>query len=141
MMHEASGGLQRISALEKKYSVSKRWAANYVDGARKQLLKEAAICYPEMLRGFIPNSRINPHALAVETQLSILKSLQTEFERKGEKNNTLAYQLTALICSADSCVTTKLLDPNRDAVRTSERDRKKKAKQAKGGSLAGPTHP
>jgi hypothetical protein len=141
MMHESLRGLQRIIALAKKFNVPKMWIADYFAGAQKQLLKEAGICYPEMLRGFIPNSRIYPRAKAVETQLSILKSLLTEFKRKGKANNKLAYQLTALICSGDSCVTTKILDPNPEAVRTSERDDRKKTKQAKGWSLAGTTQP
>jgi hypothetical protein len=67
MMNDAAKGLQRITALAKKFNVPKRRITDYFAGAQKQLFKEAAICYPEMLRGFIPNSRIYPHVLAVHT--------------------------------------------------------------------------
>jgi hypothetical protein len=126
MMQETFGSLLRTRSLARKYRVPESWFADYSTGIQKQLLTEAVICYPEMLRGFIPNSRIYPRSFAVDTQMDILEKLREEFKRQGKSNNTLAYQLTSLICSSDSCITTGLLEPNPAAVRRNERDRRKK---------------
>jgi hypothetical protein len=141
MMQESFGSLLRTKSLARKYGVPKSWFADYSSGIQKQLLTEAGICYPQMLRGFIPNSRIYPRSFAVDTQMDILEKLRAEFKRQGNSNNMLAYQLTALICSSDSCVTTGLLEPNPAAVRRNERDRRKKAAKLKGRRTAGSTHP
>lgn len=125
MMQEALSSAGRATALVKKYHVPKRWIAEYICGIQRQLLNEAAICYPEMLKGFISNSRIYPRAHTVDTQMSLFNNLHIEFKRQGQSNKNLAYQLTALLCSADSCFTTGVLEPNPEAVRRNMKDRRR----------------
>jgi hypothetical protein len=126
MMLAISTHLNKISKIASGRKVPEKWFADYRAHAMKQLLAEASIIYPELLRWSKPYSRIQPHSLGVESRLHIFDAITAELARRKMSNNTLAYQLTALICSPPDCVKTHKLDPSPGLVRKNIGDRPKK---------------
>jgi hypothetical protein len=127
MMFAISTHLNKISKIANNHKVSKKWFAEHYGQTMKQLLSEASVIYPELLRSQPkPHSKIQPHSLDVESRLDIFDAITAELARRRMSNNTLTEQLTALICSAPDCVTTHKLDPSPDLVRRNIRDRRKK---------------
>jgi hypothetical protein len=61
----------------------------------------------------------------VEAQLEVLDAIRGDFAKLKLRNNKLAYQLTALICSLDSDIATHKLDPTPEKVRRNEKDRRR----------------
>jgi hypothetical protein len=123
MMLAIASHLGRISKIAREHRVPRKWFVGYYAQTLKQLLSEASVTYPELLRWFKPNSQLRPHSLDVESRLDVFDAITAEFARKKIKNNTLAYQLTALICSPENCIATHTLDPSPDLVRRNISDR------------------
>ena len=65
--------------------------------------------------------------MAVEARLDIFDAIQAEFGRRNIKNDELAYQLTALICSGNSSIAKGVLDTTPDVVRLSVTHRGKQS--------------
>ena len=125
LMFECSFHLQRIQALQVKNAVKKDWTEKYRTAILKQLLNEATICYPELLRWTRPALKIRPHSFHVDRQLELFDAIEAAFRKEKTKNHKLAMQLTTLICSTPQQILTGKLDPSPDTVRRNIRDRKK----------------
>jgi len=125
MMVAISSNLARISKIAEKHRVPRSWFQDYYDASLRQLLRETSVAYPEWMLRKKPLSKIRPRAFGVDSQIEIFDAIEKELSRRKTKNNRLAYELTALICSPQSCVRTRILEPNPETVRTSVRDRKK----------------
>jgi hypothetical protein len=123
MMLEIAGHLGRLDKLSSKYAAPESWFARYRAEILKQLLREASIVYPELRRWSETSHAIRPRSLKVEAQLDVLNAIRVQFAKKRIRNNKLAYQLTALICSPDSCIAAQKLDPTPEKVRRNVRDR------------------
>jgi hypothetical protein len=120
------GHLSQICKIAKKHSVPRSWFQNDYDESLRQLIRDTSVIYPEWLLRKDPFSRVRPHSLGLESQLEIFDAITKEFSRRKIKNNKLAYELTALICSPPASVQNKILEPNPEAVRTNVRDRRRK---------------
>jgi hypothetical protein len=129
MMLETAGHLGRLIRISNKYAVPQRWIADYRAPILKRLFHEASIVYPELRRWLKTSHAIRPHSLKVGAQLDILDAIQVQFAKKHIRNNKLAYQLTALICSPDSCIASQKLDPTPEKVRRNVKDRRNKSKK------------
>jgi hypothetical protein len=127
MMLAIAGHLARISKIAKKHQVPVDEFKDYYGEALRQLLKETAVSYPQWKLGTKPVGRIRPRSFGVDSQLAIFDEITKELAGRGTKNNKLAYELTALICSPESCIRTRILEPNPETVRTNVRDRRKKS--------------
>jgi hypothetical protein len=123
--------LTRISTLASEHGVPRKWFANYYAASLEHLLAEASVCYPELLRWYKPSSRIRRYPLGVDTQLDIFNAITAEFRMRHKPNSKLAHQLTALICSPQSCIANRELNPRPDTVRTNLRQRRRKASKGK----------
>jgi len=126
MMLAIASHLERISRIARKHRVPRKWFEDHYAQTLEQLLSEASVCYPELQRWLTPTGRLRPHSLGVELQVDIFDAIAAEFARRKIDSKTLAYQLTALICSPQSCITTRTLHPSPDLVRRNIRDRKTK---------------
>ncbi len=124
IMREISKHWDRIVTIAGKHGVPKEQFAEHKKAIQKQLLVEASVCCPELQRWFKRASRIRPHSCAVEMRLEIFDAIQAELAKRKMKNDELAYQLTALICSGRSSIRERLLDPTPDVVRLSVKNRK-----------------
>jgi hypothetical protein len=127
MMLAVARHLARISKIAKKHQVPTDWFKGHYDESLRLLLKETAVSYPEWGLGTRPVGRIRPRSLGVDSQLQIFDGITEELKRRNTRNNRLAYELTALICSPQSCVVTRILEPTPQAVRTNVRDRRKRS--------------
>jgi hypothetical protein len=127
MMLALAGHLARISRIADKHRVPKDYFKAHYEECLRQLLKETAVSYPEWKLGTKPVGRIRPRSIGVDSQLEIFDAITKELAGRGTKNNKLGYELTALICSPQSCVRTRILEPNPETVRTNVRDRRKKS--------------
>jgi hypothetical protein len=126
MMLAIASHSERVSRIARKHRVPRNWFKGYYSQSLKHLFSEASVIYPELLRWFEPSSRLRPHSLGVESRLMVFDAITAEFARRKINNNTLAHQLTALICSPQNCITTHRLDPSADLVRRNIADRKKR---------------
>jgi hypothetical protein len=127
MMLAIAGHLARISKIAAKHQVPVHEFKDYYNEALMQLLKETAVSYPQWRLWTKPVGRIRPRSFGVDSQLEIFDAITKELAVRGTKNNRLAYELTALICSPQSSVRTRILEPTPDTVRTNVRDRRKKS--------------
>ena len=127
MMFAIAAHLTRICKIAKKHQVPRDWFKAHYDESLRLLLKETAVSYPEWLLWTKPVGRIRPRSFGVDSQLQIFDAITEELKRRNTRNNKLAYELTALICSPQSCVVTRILEPNPETVRTNVRDRRKKS--------------
>lgn len=125
MMLAIAGHLTRISKIAEKHQVPTHEFKDYYNEALRQLLKETAVSYPQWRLWTKPVGRIRPRSFGVDSQLEIFDAITKELAGRGTKNNKLAYELTALICSPESCIRTRILEPNPETVRTNVRDRRK----------------
>lgn len=135
IMRELSKHWGRIVKIAGKHGVPIAQFAEYLPAIQKQLVVQASVCYPELqsspflrpafgARRFKRASRITPHSLAVENRREIFDAIQAELVKSKIRNDELAYQLTALICSGTSSIAKRLLDPTPDVVRLSVTNRK-----------------
>ena len=129
VLNATSGYLSKLRNISKKYGVREDWFKDYFVQINKELLREAAVCYPELLRWHKPNSRFSPALGTVDTQLEIFGALVAVFKKRGQDNNKLAFQLTALICSSQDSIRAGKLDPSPEAIRRNMLDRKKARKK------------
>jgi len=127
MMLAIAGNLARVSKIAEKHQVPTDEFKDYYDESLRQLLKETAVSYPEWRLRTKPVGRIRPRPFGVDSQLDIFDAITKELARRNTKNNKLAYELTALICSPQSCIRTRILEPNPETVRANVRDRRKKS--------------
>jgi hypothetical protein len=127
MMLAIAGHLSRISKIAEKHQVPKDYFKGHYEECLMQLLKETAVSYPQWRLWTKPVGRIRLRSFGVDSQLEIFDAITKELAGRGTKNNKLAYELTALICSPESCVRTRILEPNPETVRTNVRDRRKKS--------------
>jgi hypothetical protein len=129
LLYATGAHLSKLQKISQKHGVREDWFKDYFPSINKEILREAAVCYPELLRWYRPNSRFSPALEIVDTQLDIFGALVAEFKKQRQDNNRLAFQLTALICSSQDSIRTGKLDPNPEAVRRNMRDRKKTRKK------------
>ena len=126
MMLEISAHLTRILRLARQGQVPRSWFAEYYGAVQKELLREASIVYPELLRWLKPATQIRPHSLEVDLQVDLFHAIEAAFRKRNVVNHKLAYQLAALICSPSNCIKTHRLDPSPETVRRNVRDRSEK---------------
>jgi len=100
---------RNIKAVDKlcaEYHVEYKALSRYRDAAERQLKKEAFIVFTKPRK-----------ASESETVIDIYESISDLFkELKLKRNDTLASQLTALLCSPPSCIPDNALDPSPAAV-------------------------
>jgi hypothetical protein len=125
MMLAIAAHLARICKIAKKRQVPTDWFKGHYDESLRLLLKETAVSYPQWQLSTKPVGRIRPRSFGVDSQLQIFDAITEELKRRNTRNNKLAYELTALICSPQSSVRTRILEPNPETVRTNVRDRRK----------------
>ena len=82
-MFECSSHLHRIEALTKKHHVKKSWIREYRKSILKQLLHEAAIYYPELLRWHKPALQIRPHSFGVYMRLNLYDAIEASLPKEG----------------------------------------------------------
>jgi hypothetical protein len=133
MMQAIASALRRVSGIAAKHRVHRKWFAHYYAHSLRQLLRDASNLYPHLPFKHTPIertpiSRTRPQSFAVDLRAELFNALTKEFAARRKKNDKLAYQLTALICSPRSCITTRTLNPNPELVRRNMMDRKKKKK-------------
>jgi hypothetical protein len=129
LMFECSSHLHRIEALMKKYAVRGKWIEVYRKAILTELLREAAICYPQLLRWRTlrwpkPALQIRPRSFAVDMQLTLYDEIETAFARRKIIKHKLARQLTALVCSTHEDISKWKLNPTPEQIRSNIRDRK-----------------
>ena len=125
MMFENAGHLRHLIKISSKHGVPQSWFVDQRADILKRLLREASIVYPELRRWHRTPHKLRPHSLKVEAQLEVLDAIRGDFAKLKLRNNKLAYQLTALICSLDSDIATHKLDPTPEKVRRNEKDRRR----------------
>jgi len=125
MLSTLTNQLRKVCTIAAKYKVPRDWFVAYYRESLKLLLRETSVIYPEWRMWQVPVSRLRPRSLGVESQLRIFDAITRELTERKTKNHQLTRELTALICSPQSCVRTKILEPNPEAVRMSVRDRRR----------------
>jgi hypothetical protein len=125
ILRELSKHWERIVKIAQKHQVPEEQFTEYLTAIRNQLLIHASSFYPELQLRYKRASKVTPHSFAVEKRLEIYDAIQAEFSRKNIRNDELAYQLTALICSGTQSIANGLLDLAPDAVRLSVTHRMK----------------
>jgi hypothetical protein len=125
MMSALTKQLGNVRRIADKYKVPRDWFDAYYRESLKLLLRETSVIYPEWRMWRVPVSRLRPRSLRVESQLHIFDAITKELTKRKTNNHQLTRELTALICSPQSCVRTKILEPNPETVRMSVRDRRK----------------
>ncbi len=128
LMLEIAGHLRRLLQMCKREHVPSSWLTEYSAAIQKQLLREASIYYPQLLRWFKPASQIRPISLAVDVRVDLFHALDAALRTRNVESHKLAYQLTALISSPSSCIRNHKLDPDPEEVRRNVRDREKARK-------------
>jgi hypothetical protein len=117
MMHDLADHLDRVSEIPRSHRVPKTWFIPYRKVVQQQLLREASICYPELLRDFTQAADIRPRQRKGEREASLFQAIESAFAEKGTINHKLAQQLTALICSPPDCIRNGKLDPSPETIR------------------------
>jgi hypothetical protein len=117
MMYELAEHLDSISEVPRRYRVPKSWFATYRKVIQQQLLREASICHPELLRDFTHAADIRPRQRKGEREANLFGAIERAFAERGVVNHKLAQQLTALICSPPDCIRTHKLDPSPETIR------------------------
>lgn len=140
-MFECAAHLHRLDTLALEYKIhQKRWSRSanrprgqWFDEYRKatlnEILREAAVYYPQLLWPGQPKParQIHPVSLEVDMRLELYKALVAEFARRKQPNRKLAIQLTALFCSSAQDIRDHKLVPTPEDVRKNVSDRRKKA--------------
>lgn len=126
MMQEVFRHLQRISQIGEKYRIPQQWFGDYRKILLKVLSNQAAAFYYDSVPGLyyeVP-SRARHRSRDVSSQMMVLDAIEKRLAERKRKNNGLAYQLTALICSSPECINRRALCPDPETVRSNDRARK-----------------
>lgn len=127
MMTHLIAHLEVITKLAKKNEIPEQeWLAEYYTAIRGQLLREVTSYYPELLYRLKPAHKLRVYSHTVDVQVETYHAIIAAFKQRNLKNNKLAYQLTALICTPSDCAQRGKLDPNPERVRKYVRDWKKR---------------
>ena len=111
----------KVEKLCKSYGVlGQPWIGEYLAALNRRFLGEAKFVYPEAYRRLTPSSQLHSYHPGSTSQLEIYRAIMDLQARCGKKrNNKLAHQLTALICSSPESIKKQKLEPNPEAVRRS----------------------
>jgi hypothetical protein len=154
MLLELSHNLEKLDKIvqTKRYEgkqAPRSWVADHRSAILRLLLREACVCYPQLRKWFVPVSKLGPSRFRMDIQLALLHTIEAALAKRGIRGKLkagkkkrgmqqrgsrrrkhevprVAYQITALICSAQNCVATKKLNPTPDAVRTNVRNVEKR---------------
>jgi hypothetical protein len=102
--------LLALEAIAAENKVPQKWFATYRSDALKAVLREASICYPQMLMGFKSAAQFRLDKAAGDTQRHLFRAIQDAFSGKSISDN-FAYHLVALICSPLSSIRRGELEP------------------------------
>jgi len=130
MMKEILTHRKTIEDLLSKYSVPEKWVATYLAAARDQIHQEARYYYPGHPQSFTKPQQFTLHSFAVDMQIETHSALVEAFSAAGVTNNTLACQLTALICSLPVRIEAGELYPTPEHVRQYVKHFNRKKKQS-----------
>lgn len=132
MLHLLFAHLQRTTALAQQHHVPvQEWLREYHSEINKQLLLEAGQYFPQLRLWAKPADKLRVYSHAVGTQVEVYCAISAIFKKRKLKNNKLACQLTALICSSSARIRGGQLDPNPERVRKYVRDWRKKMRKSK----------
>lgn len=127
LMNEIARHLTRVSNILQGNEVPDEYLSEYRKSSLRELRRQAETYYQDaLLFSFIVPSRVRGRYSTAGLQMAVLDEIQKAFDRRNLTNRTLAYQLTALICSPQECISSQKLSPNPEAVRTNDRARKQK---------------
>jgi hypothetical protein len=99
LLFQLSNHLNHIERLAAKHHVPAAWFKEYRSATLKQLLREAAIYYPEVQFRLVPANQLRTPLRKIEAQVALFHTLHTALKQKGFDSRKFCYQLTAVLCS------------------------------------------
>lgn len=106
-----------LRTLAEAHAVRKEWFEDYRRAILQEILREAAIYYPQLLEDYSPALQIRPRSFKIHNQLQLYDAIETAFAEKRVTNHKLGQQLTALICSNHKDIARGSLNPTPQNVR------------------------